>query len=60
MDDSEPLPDTDIDVSSHLIEGDRDTRFVVDFTVGPPGVGPVTSATPYEPHESFEHQPSVD
>lgn len=60
MDDSEPLPDNDIDVSSHLMEGDRESRFVVDFTVGPPGVGPVTSVTLYEPRESSEHQPPVD
>ena len=60
MDDSEPLPDNNIDVSSHLMEGDRESRFVVDFTVGPPGVGPVTSVTPYEPREISEHQPPVD
>ena len=60
MDDSQALPDTDLDVSSHLMEGDRDARFVVDFTVGPPGVGPVTSVTPNEPRESSEHQPPVD
>ena len=60
MDDSAPLPDNDIDVSSQMMEGDREIRFVVDFTVGPPGVGPVTSVTSHEPRESPEHQPPVD
>ena len=52
MDDSEPQPDNDIEVLSRLLEGDRESRFVVDFTVGPPGVGPVTSVTPYGHRES--------
>jgi hypothetical protein len=60
MEDSEPLSDNDIEVSSHMMERDRESRFVVDFTVGPPGAGPVTNVTPNEPRESSEHLPPVN
>ena len=40
------LPDNDISEPSPVMDEARESRVVIDFTVGPAGVGPPTSITP--------------
>ena len=40
------LPDNDIIEPSPVVDENRESRVVIDFTVGPAGVGPATSTTP--------------
>ena len=44
MSESEPADNEDLEVMP-VSEADQ-ARVVIDFTVGPPGVGPVTSVSP--------------
>ncbi len=44
MCESEPMDN--IDEQSMPVSESNEARVVIDFTVGPPGVGPVTSVTP--------------
>jgi len=40
------LPDDDISEPSPAVNETREGRVIIDFTVGPAGVGPPTSITP--------------
>lgn len=56
----------DADLSNHDISvavpaaGDLGSRYVIDYTVGPPGVGPVMSVTSREPQVSPSRTPLAE
>jgi hypothetical protein len=44
-------------LSRQVMESELQSRVVIDFSVGPPGVGPPTSVTPRVRRESTTQQP---
>jgi hypothetical protein len=54
------LPNHDLSVSIPAAE-DQKSRYVLDYTVGPPGVGPATpSVMRREPPENASEKPLVE
>ena len=53
------LPNDDISLSIPEAD-DRGSRYVIDYTVGPPGVGPVTSVARREPQENASENSLVE
>ena len=51
------LPDHDIGEPSPGVDEDRESRVVIDFTVGPAGVGPPTSITPVDADKPLPEAP---
>ena len=51
------LPDNDISEPSPGVDEDRESRVVIDFTVGPAGVGPATSITPVDAAKPLPEPP---
>jgi hypothetical protein len=50
-------PDDRVAESRPVVDPSADGRVVIDFTVGPPGVGPVASITPVDLDELLAEQP---
>jgi hypothetical protein len=51
------LPDNDISQPNPVLDENRESRVVIDFTVGPAGVGPPTSITPTHADKPRHHHP---
>ena len=54
------LTDNDISGPNLVVDENRESRVVIDFTVGPAGVGPPTSITPAHPDKPIPEQPPAD
>ena len=54
------LPDNDISEPSPAVDETRESRVVIDFTVGPAGVGPATSITPAHADNLLPEPPPPD
>ena len=54
------LPDNDISEPSPVVDENRESRVVIDFTVGPAGVGPPTSITPAHADNPLPEPPPPD
>jgi hypothetical protein len=54
------LADKDISAPSPVVDENRESLVVVDFTVGPAGVGPPTSITPAHPVKPLPEPPRPD
>ena len=53
-------PDNDISEPSPVVDENRESRVVIDFTVGPAGVGPATSITPAHADSPLPEPPPPD
>jgi hypothetical protein len=52
--------DDGVEASGPMTDESREGRVVIDFTVGPAGVGPVTSITPVDVSELLAEQPPAE
>ena len=54
------LSDNDVSESHPVTDENRESRVVIDFTVGPAGVGPPASVTPAPVDELIQEPPRPD
>ena len=54
------LTDNDVKEPGTVVDENRESRVVIDFTVGPAGVGPPTSITPAQADKPLPEPPPAD
>ena len=54
------LPDNDTSEPSPVVDENRESRVVINFTVGPAGGGPATSITPAHADKPLPEPPPPD